>query len=200
MNTLENNRILIIDDNTTIYEDFCKVLTPKNVSTEALNLLASQILQEKIDASKNSRQPTYQIEYASQGKDGFNLVQKSIEAGLPYAMAFVDVCMPPGWDGIETIKQIWTVDPEIQIAICTAYSEYSWKEITAKLGFTDQFIILKKPFDDIEILQMACSLVTKWNLNNKVKFQSEHIQHLLEEQSMLTQEVLNNQEMIKNLT
>lgn len=177
MDTL-NNRILIIDDNTTIHEDFRKVLEFKPESTKALDLLTSKLLDEKIEQPIRN-QLKYEIDFASQGKEGINLVQKSIDTDRPYTMAFVDFMMPPGYNGIETIKHIWAIDPFIQIAICTAYSDYSWEEITNALGDTDKFLILKKPFDNIEIRQIACCLVAKWNLSQKVK-------NLLQEQAKLT--------------
>ncbi len=79
-------------------------------------------------------------------------------------MAFVDVRMPPGWDGIETTARIWEQDPDLQIVICTAYSDYSWSEMVAKLGRSDRLVILKKPFDTIEVLQLASALSEKWRL------------------------------------
>src|SRR4029077_15261082 len=89
-------------------------------------------------------------------------VRRAIDEGRPYAMAFVDVRMPPGWDGIETIAQIWRDYPQLQVVICSAYSDYSWTEITRKLGASDALLILKKPFDNIEVLQLAHALTKKW--------------------------------------
>jgi len=81
--------------------------------------------------------------------------------------------MPPGWDGIETISRIWRESPDIQIVVCTAYSDYSWEEMIDKLGRTDRLLILKKPFDPIEVLQMANALAKKWeltrDLNSRMK-------------------------------
>ncbi len=73
--------------------------------------------------------------------------------------------MPPGWDGVQTIQRLWEVDPNVQVVICTAYSDYSWEEISKKLGLTDRLLILKKPFDPVEITQIATSLSEKWSLN-----------------------------------
>ncbi len=93
-----------------------------------------------------------------QGQQGFELVQRSIEEGRPYAVAFVDIRMPPGWDGVETVARIWEVDPEILVVICSAYSDYSWEEMVRRLGRNDRFLILKKPFDNIEVRQCAMAL------------------------------------------
>ena len=82
-------------------------------------------------------------------------------------MAFVDVRMPPGWDGIETIARIWEVYPDLQIVVCTAYSDYSWEEMRAKVGQPDSLLVLKKPFDNIEVQQLAHALTKKWLLNQQ---------------------------------
>ena len=66
------------------------------------------------------------------------MVKKALEEGRPYAMAFVDIRMPPGWDGVETTLKIWEIDSEIQIVICTAYSDYSWEEMFAAIGNDDR--------------------------------------------------------------
>ena len=84
-------------------------------------------------------------------------------------MAFVDVRMPPGWDGVETITRIWKLYPDLQVVICTAYSDYSWEEMIRQLGKSDSLVILKKPFDNIEVLQLAHALTEKWLLSHQVK-------------------------------
>ena len=106
-----------------------------------------------------------------QGEEGLKMVQQAIEEGRPYAMAFVDVRMPPGWDGIETIARIWEADPELQIVVCTAYSDYSWEEMRAKVGQPDGLLVLKKPFDNIEVQQLAHALTKKWQLNFQAQAQ-----------------------------
>ena len=91
-------------------------------------------------------------------------VLQARKEGLPYAMVFLDVRMPPGWDGIETAQKLWEADPDLQIVLCTAYSDYSWQETVAALGRTDRLLILKKPFDRVEVCQLASALTEKWNL------------------------------------
>jgi signal transduction histidine kinase/DNA-binding response OmpR family regulator len=84
-------------------------------------------------------------------------------------MAFVDMRMPPGWDGVETTLELWKVAPDLQIVICTAYSDYSWDDLLAKIDGSDRLVILKKPFDTIEVLQLANALTAKWNLLQDAK-------------------------------
>jgi len=104
------------------------------------------------------------LESAFQGQDGLEMIRKSRAEGRPYSMAFVDIRMPPGWDGVETTEHIWQVDDDILIVICTAYSDYSWDEMMDRLGNSHRLLILKKPFDPVEVLQLANSLTEKWRL------------------------------------
>ncbi len=84
--------------------------------------------------------------------------------------------MPPGWDGIETIKNIWKIDKDIQIVICTAFSDYTWEETVEKLGISDNLLILKKPFDNISVRQLACALSRKWQLLHDVQKNTEFLE------------------------
>ncbi|GAF88236.1 unnamed protein product, partial [marine sediment metagenome] len=85
-----------------------------------------------------------------------------------------DVRMPPGWDGIETIQELWKVQTDLQVVICTAFSDHSWSDVIRKFGKTEQLLILKKPFDIIEVQQLACSLTEKWNLLNNLDKMVKH--------------------------
>jgi len=157
-----NRRILIVDDNEDIHRDFRRILAP-SMSTQAvseLNGLEASLLGNPQAAAKP---PGFELTSAFQGAEALAKVRKSLENGAPYALAFVDVRMPPGWDGIETLTQLWREDPRLQAVLCSAYSDYSWESISDKLGQTDRLLILKKPFDFVEVRQMACALVEKWN-------------------------------------
>ena len=150
-----NFRILIIDDNDAIHADFQKTLRPR-LSPERLSAVASLLFDSP--AATPSAAPVFEVEGALQGQEGYEKVRCALGEGRPYAMAFVDMRMPPGWDGVETIQQLWKADPELQVVICSAYSDYSWDQIIAKLGTTDRLLILKKPFDGMEVCQLATAL------------------------------------------
>ena len=160
MNEFENRRVLIIDDDTRIHEDFRKILGDRREVSEYDEIEAKLFS----DDSASSPEIVYELESAYQGEEGFAKVVQAQKEGRPYAMAFVDMRMPPGWDGLETIKHIWAVDSQIQLVICTAYSDYSWNEVMHHLGASDRLIILKKPFDMVEVQQMTTALTTKWSL------------------------------------
>ncbi|HTV47474.1 MAG TPA: EAL domain-containing protein [Phycisphaerae bacterium] len=155
----KNRRILIIDDNRAIHDDFHKILAPKDAG--ALDDLEAKLFGQSQPAPQRIK---FGLDSAYQGQEGLELVRRAVETGQRYALAFVDMRMPPGWDGLQTIEKIWEVDPDIQIVICTAYSDYSWEEISKKFGSGDRLLILKKPFDTVEVCQLACALTEKWYL------------------------------------
>jgi CheY-like chemotaxis protein len=143
-----NHRILIIDDNPSIHEDFRKSLGPADAKlAEELDATEASLFGDHAGASSAQN---FRIDSAFQGQEGLEKVRVACAEGAPYAVAFVDVRMPPGWDGIETISRIWKEFPDLQIVICTAYSDYSWDEIAKSVGNTDKMLVLKKPFDNVE--------------------------------------------------
>jgi diguanylate cyclase (GGDEF)-like protein len=154
-----NRRILIIDDTPAIHDDFRKILAPQAQDATDLNQL-----EQALFGTRPSPHLTFQLDSAYQGQEALALVRRALIDGSPYALAFIDMRMPPGWDGLETIEQLWRVDPNLQIALCTAYSDYSWEAMAERLEFGDQLLILKKPFDSLEIRQMANALTWKWQL------------------------------------
>ena len=167
---VRNRRVLVIDDNVAIHADVRKILCPPvNADSVALAELEAELLGSPNGSSHPIETPQFEIDSAHQGRDGLALVETAVAAGRPYAMALVDVRMPPGWDGIETTLALWRVQPDLQVVICTAYSDYSWDDMLAKLGSSDQLVILKKPFDAIEVLQLANALTEKWTLTQEAR-------------------------------
>jgi PAS domain S-box-containing protein len=163
-----NHRILIVDDNTSIHADFRNILCPDNSDEAAANEMEAVLFDEDKPAAD---QMSFELDSVYQGQEGLEMVKRALAENRPYALAFVDVRMPPGWDGIETIARIWEVDPELQIVVCTAYADYSWEEMRAKVGQPDSLLVLKKPFDNIEVQQVAHALTKKWLLNFQARLQ-----------------------------
>lgn len=175
-----NRRILIIDDNPAIHEDFQKILCPANHRRPAVNQLAAALFDEAQPAAQLLH---FELDSAYQGQEGLEKVQQALAENRPYAMAFVDVRMPPGWDGLETITRLWAVNPEIQIVVCTAYSDYSWDELQAKIGQPDNLVILKKPFDNMEVQQLALLLTRKWLLNVQASLNLAELKAMVEQRT-----------------
>jgi PAS domain S-box-containing protein len=164
--------ILVVDDNPSIHEDFRKIFFGIAPNDAALDAAAADLFGPETGESG----PRYELEFASQGQEGLEMVRTAIARQRPYAMAFVDVQMPPGWDGIETVSRIWEIAPELQIVICTAYSTYDLRDIVAKVGRSDRFVVLKKPFDSIEVLQLANAFSENWDLLNEVHERARNLE------------------------
>ncbi len=184
----ENNlKIIIIDDNKEIHQDIMKILlfTETNIQSEVEKKLFGEVPKKEI-----SMLPHFQIDTALQGQEGVKLIEKAFEEGAPYALAFVDIRMPPGWDGIETIKHIWGIDPEVQVVICTAYTDYSWEDTVDELGKKDNLLILKKPFDSISVRQLAYALTKKWQLLQEARNYTKILEQRVDERTSSLRELL----------
>jgi diguanylate cyclase (GGDEF)-like protein len=163
-------RLLVIDDNVAIHQDFLKVLgsTPEKAAEDEFLAAEAALFGEPVEVSER---PTFTIDSAHQGQEGVEKVRQALEEGHPYSMAFVDMRMPPGWDGLETIEHLWAVDPHIQVVICSAHADYDWMDVVQRLGHSDQLLVLRKPFEPIEVLQCANSLTSKWRNERIIRAQ-----------------------------
>lgn len=166
------HRILVVDDNRAIHEDFRKILSGDTDGDDF----------EDEDAAFFGTTPTapkkthFELDFASQGQEALDMVIAAKEKGLRYSLVFMDVRMPPGLDGIETTSRLWEVDPDVQVIICTAYSDYSWEGMIERLGKTDRLLILKKPFDVVEVIQSAHALTGKWLLLQQTRLHAEKLE------------------------
>jgi diguanylate cyclase (GGDEF)-like protein len=180
----EARRILVIDDNDAIHTDFRKTLERAEAPSAKLASAKAALFGGPVVVSDVQQQmPDFKIESAMQGQEGLTKLEEALRAGNPFAVAFVDMRMPPGWDGVQTIQRLWQVDPNVQVVICTAYSDYSWEEISKTLGLTDRLLILKKPFDPAEIIQIATSLSEKWSLAGKAQLKMDQLEHMVAERT-----------------
>ncbi len=177
----QNHRILVIDDNQSIQEDFRKILTRPKMVNHALAAAEAALFGE---VPPDLVLPDFQLDFAFQGQEGLRLIERSLVEHRPYALAFVDVRMPPGWDGIETTAKIWQTYPDLQVVICTAYSDYSWEEMLKILGYSDRLIILKKPFDNIEVVQLAISMTEKWRLYQQAKLRLDDLEKMVQQRTL----------------
>jgi signal transduction histidine kinase len=183
MNDLKSqamHRIVIIDDNPNIHRDFETILVEQDDST-SLNALSNEVLGKGVvsQAARN----TYQLDFASQGEQGCQKIAQAFDKGCPYEVAFVDMRMPPGWDGLKTVENIWKIDPRLQIVICTAYSDCSWADITDRLGKSENLLILKKPFDSAEVAQLASALTEKWGLAEQASTKMEQLENMVKKRT-----------------
>jgi diguanylate cyclase (GGDEF)-like protein len=167
-----NRRVLVIDDTPSIHEDFRRILSGTTATSELD--AAEEALFGVVDKSGSSA--GFEVDSAHQGQEGLAKLRASLDSDRPYALAFVDMRMPPGWDGLETIQELWKVDSRLQVVICTAHSDYTWDEMLAKLGAEDRLLILKKPFDHIEVAQSASALSAKWDMTREAELKVQRLE------------------------
>lgn len=152
----ESARLLIIDDNPSIHNDVRKILASDSPDDD---LRAMEAMLFNDQPSEDRHAPTYRIDSADQGQAGVEMARRAIDDGDPYILAIVDMRMPGGWDGLETIEHLWQIDGRVQTLICTAYSDYSWSEICQRLGESERLRMLKKPFGTQEFQQLIETLI-----------------------------------------
>ena len=156
-----NRRILIVDDNRAIHDDFRKILAAAAGTRDELDALDAELFGTKAVAPDEG----FELDSAYQGEEAIEKVRRARAEGRGYALLFVDVRMPPGLDGIQTTVRLLREDEDVGIVICSAYSDHSWEEMTSAFGKTDRVLILKKPFDTVEVRQLAHALQRRWELS-----------------------------------
>ena len=176
MNRSDAARILIVDDNRAIHEDFRKILSPprRNAALEDLE----RRLYGGVRASGSSG-VVFELAHAYQGTEALDLVRHAEREQQPYALAFVDMRMPPGWSGLETVQHLWAADAQLQVVICSAYADHSWDDIIDRLGRSDRLLLLKKPFEPIEALQCAHALTCKWRNERALRGQLDSLEKVV---------------------
>ncbi|XXF78968.1 ATP-binding protein [Myxococcaceae bacterium GXIMD 01537] len=175
---MASRRILVVDDHRSIHQDFQRLLSPPREGA-ALDALEAALFGEQAP----SQAPGFEVDSAYQGEEGIARVRSAVSEGRPYAVAFVDIRMPPGLDGVETTVRLWEEDPDLQVVLCSAYADYSWEEMMRRLGISQRLLILRKPFDATEARQMAHALTEKWELLRRGHRQMEELAHAVAERT-----------------
>ncbi|HEY1786709.1 MAG TPA: ATP-binding protein [Verrucomicrobiae bacterium] len=173
-------RILVIDDNQSIHDDFRKTLLGTGSSSSSLADIEAELFSKPGPTLKIG---PFRVDFALQGPDALVMVEAALKANDPYALAFVDIRMPPGWDGVETIDRLWKACPNLQAVMCTAYSDYSWHDIIGRFGHTDNLLILKKPFETVEVLQLAHALTRKFSLGNQARLRMDELEKMAQQRA-----------------
>ncbi|MDB6038085.1 MAG: domain S-box [Verrucomicrobiales bacterium] len=176
----KNHRLLIVDDNEAIHADFRKIL---QVDANAGKFDAAEAAVLKGTRRDRRQRADFEMDFAFQGAEALQCVQRAVTAGRRYAMVFMDMRMPPGWNGLETARKIWEADPDLQVVLCTSYSDYSWDDLMKEVESPERLLILKKPFDAIEVLQFSHALTEKWSLLQAARLNASALQHLVDERT-----------------
>jgi two-component system, NtrC family, sensor kinase len=178
-------RILLVDDNEVLLADYRKILEPPRRAALDLELDELEALATGGVSVRPSRpvRPHYDLTAVNQGDAALVAVDAARASGRPYSVVFLDVRMPPGIDGVETAARLWREHPDLEIVLCSAHNDYSWDDLTRALGQTDHLLVLRKPFDAIEVRQLAASLTEKWVRGRRL------VQHIKELDTAIQAEV-----------
>lgn len=174
-----SSRVLVIDDAQATHDAFRMTLDPPQ-KEEVEEPVGTDILGQPLVRSKSRYSYKFNIDSAYQGIQGCQMVHAAVEEGDPYTVAYVDMRMPPGWDGLETAEYLWEIDPELHIVICSTYTDYTWERIIQKLGINDKLLLLKKPLEAAEVCQLAVALSQKRALAKQAGIKLAEIQELAE--------------------
>jgi diguanylate cyclase (GGDEF)-like protein len=173
--------VIVIDDNESIHDDLKKALTPGGGNSSDLDELEAELFGgDEPEGPAAVPALEYDITSAFQGEEGVDIVKSALRMGERFGVAFVDMRMPPGIDGVDTIERIWQIDPDVQVVVCTAYSDYSWEEMVERLGVTDRLLVIKKPFDQSEVCQAAAAMCEKWRLTQHAKMQLDELEQMVD--------------------
>ena len=168
-----NTRVLIVDDQDEIHIDFREMLGNHNKGA-ASDDLAEAFL--PVDSqSSTDYLPTFELSHASSGNEAYQIVKTAKESNRPFAAAYVDIRMPPGMDGIETVRRIREFEKDLEIVMMTAYTDKPLHEIITNMELLHKLLYIRKPVAREEIQQITLSLVEKWNIEQEA---SRHQQAL----------------------
>jgi diguanylate cyclase (GGDEF)-like protein len=163
-------RILIVDDEPAMHDSYRRSFAPAgNADAGALDAMAAELFGDDDDSPADSAAaPDFALTHAMQGLAGVAAIEKAIADGDPFAVAFIDVRMPPGIDGKETATRIRALDPDINLVMVTGYSDFSPIEISKAAGPADKIFYIAKPFEVAEVTQMASALSHRWQLDREL--------------------------------
>ncbi len=188
-----NRRILVIDDNRAIHEDYRKILEA-NTEDQRYDQARAALFG---GSPPSGGQERFELDFADQGQQGLAMVRSALKDGRPYAVVFVDMRMPPGWDGLETVEHLWSEDSRLEVVVCTAYSDQPWVELRDRIGHNDKLLILQKPFNSIEVLQLATTLSRKWSLAHQVDQQLSELNRRVDERTVELQRANDQQKQLQ---
>ena len=157
-----NYRVLIVDDEAGIHSDFKDMLNPNRTQT-LTDQLAETLLDEGSE-NKISFLPDFELLHAPSGEEAYDIICAGKASNRPIAVAYIDVRMPPGIDGVEAIRRIRQIEKDIELVIMTAYTDKPLPEIVRDMELLHKLLYIRKPFAPEEVQQITLALVEKWNV------------------------------------
>ena len=168
-----NYRVLIVDDEAGIHSDFIDMLNP-DITRTLTDELAENLLAE-VPGKKPSFLPNFELLHATSGEEAYDIVRAGKESNRPIAVAYIDVRMPPGIDGVEAIRLIRQIEKDIELVIMTAYTDKPLPEIVRDMELLHKLLYIRKPFAPEEVQQITLALVEKWNVEQELAAKQQQL-------------------------
>ena len=161
-----NYRVLIVDDEAGIHRDFRDMLNPKHRKR-----LTAEIAETFLDRGPQKKSfvlPNFELLHATSGDEGHDIIRAGKASNCPIAVAYIDVRMPPGIDGVEAIRRIRQIEKDIEVVIMTAYTDKPLPEIVRDMKLLNKLLYIRKPIAPEEVQQITLSLVERWNVGQEL--------------------------------
>ncbi len=166
---MKNNKILVIDDEPEILDEYAAVLAGNGSGQESELASIAGELGLKPPAPASSNMEKYDLTVSSSGEEGVMRVEQSLKEKSPFAVVFCDMRMAGGMDGLQTGKRIRELDRQVEVVFVTGYSDHQRRSIVKEIGSPEKLLYLKKPFDPDEIRQLALKLTRSWQMEQDLK-------------------------------
>jgi len=167
-------RVLVADDEAGVRDAYRQILQEAVTSEDTaifLNLRERLFSKASADQTPKKLSPssaTFDPVFCEGAEAAVAAVRDALASNQPFAVAFLDMRMPPGPDGVWAAARIRELDPAIEIVICTAYSDVDPGEIGGIVPPEEKLSYLQKPFHPHEIRQMTISLASKWRAEHRI--------------------------------
>ena len=170
---VRNRRVLVVDDQQDIHEDFKEMLRP-GIGGATDDLAAAFLKPEQ-----RAFLPNFELIHATSGEQACEIVRAASASDKPIALAYVDIRMPPGIDGVETIHRIRVIDRDIEVVIMTAYTDKTLPEIVQDMDMRHKLLYIRKPFAREEIQQLTMALVEKHGFEGELAANNRLLETIL---------------------
>ena len=183
------NRVLVVDDDASLISEYVRCLGDDFEAddfTATLTDIEKVLLGEESDEHGAAR---FEVHSRNQGEAAVAAVQAAIAARNPFSIVFLDICMPPGMDGIEAGKRIRLLDPNVNIVVVTDSASHAPENLGKKIPPADKVFFFQKPFHALECRQLAAALCGKWHADMALRNANEELEQRVEERTAALQKL-----------
>ncbi len=189
LNSHHVNRVLVVDDDAHLINEYLKCLGEDyepDTATTTLGDLEKVLFGEETDEKGAAR---FEVHSRNQGEAAIEAVQAAVDRQEPFAIVFIDIRMPPGIDGIEAAKQIREIDPNVNIVVVTGSLSSGPDNLGKLIPPADKVFFFKKPFHGVECRQLAAALCGKWHADMALRKANEDLERRVEERTEALQKI-----------